>query len=130
MINIVARHGLNYGPEGHGSPFGMGGWVVAVVLGDCGEEAQVPVAGGLVKSHGRIEAVGRVTVSPALLIEGLDDGVLFAKGLAKAEAKHHLAIGQMSDDLANTPLSRCGWAVDLRWRKRCCSSAQAVDGRS
>ena len=41
----MACHGFDDGPEGHGAAFGVGGGAVAVVLGDCGEEEQVPVAG-------------------------------------------------------------------------------------
>jgi hypothetical protein len=77
VVNIVASHGFDDGPEGHSSAFGVGGGVMAVILGDGGEEAEVPVAGGLVEGQGGVEVVGGVALGPALLIEGLDDGVLF-----------------------------------------------------
>jgi hypothetical protein len=50
MVDVVASHGFYDGPEGHGSAFGVGGGVVTVFLGDGGEEAEVPVAGGFVES--------------------------------------------------------------------------------
>jgi hypothetical protein len=129
VVNIVASHGFDDGPEGHGSTFGVGGGVVTVLLGDGGEETQVPVAGGLVEGQGGVEVVGGVAIGPALLIEGLDDGVFFAEGLAEAEAKNSLAVGEMSDDFADAPFIWRGRSVDLRWCESGRKSAQVVDGR-
>ena len=127
MVNIVASHGFDDGPEGHGSAFGVCGGVAAVLLGDGGEEAEVPVAGCLVEGQGGVEVVGGVTVGPALLVEGLDDSVLFAEGLTEAEAKNGLAVGEVSDDLADAPFAGFGRPVDLRWGERGRKSAQVVD---
>ena len=125
----MASHGFDDGPEGHGSAFGVGSGVVTVVLGDGGEETEVPVAGGLVKGQGGVEAVGGVALGPVILVEGLDDGVLFAEGLAESEAENGLAVGEVSEDLADAPFAGFGRAVDLRWRERGRQVAQAVDGR-
>ena len=71
----MAGHGFDDGPEGHGAALGMGGAAVAVVLGDGGEEQQVPVARGLEEGEGRLEMIGGVAFGPGVLVEGLDDGV-------------------------------------------------------
>ncbi len=115
MVDVVASHGFYDGPEGHGSALGVGGGVVTVVLGDGGEEAQVPGAGGLEEGEGGVEVVGGVALGPAILVEGLDDGVLLAEGLAEAEAEDDLAVGEVADDLADAPLAGRGRVIDLRW---------------
>ena len=51
------------------------------------------------------------------------------QGLAEAETKHYLAVGQMSDDFADAPLVWCGGTVDLCWSERGSKGAQTVDGR-
>ena len=38
VVDVVACHGFDDGPEGHGAAFGVGGWAVTVVLRDGGEE--------------------------------------------------------------------------------------------
>ena len=123
----MARHGFYDGPEGHGSSFGVGGGVVAVFLGDGGEEAQVPDACGPVEGQGGVEAVGGVALGPALLVEGLDDGVLFAEGLAETEAEDDLTVGQVGGDLADAPFAGLGRSVDLGRREGCGEGAQTVD---
>ena len=75
VVDVVASHGFDDGPEGHGAAFGVGGAAVAIVLRDGVEEEQVPVARGLEERHGGFELVGVVTFGPGFLVEGLDDGV-------------------------------------------------------
>jgi hypothetical protein len=129
VVNVVASHGFDDGPEGHGSAFGVGGGMVAVLFGDGGEETQVPVAGGLVEGQGGVEVVGGVAIGPALLIEGLDDGVLFAEGLSEAEAKNSLAVREVSYDFADAPFVGCGGTIDLCRCEGGRNGAQVVDGR-
>src|SRR5882757_1667065 len=81
VVDVVTSHGFYDGPEGHGSALGVGGGVVAILFGDGGEEAQVPGTGSLEEGQGGVEVVGGVALGPVTLIEGLDDGVLFAEGL-------------------------------------------------
>jgi len=114
VVKVVAGHGFYDGPEGHGSALGVGGGVATVVLGDGEEEAEVPVAGGLEECKGGVEVVGGVALGPALLIEGLDDGVVFGEGLAETEAEDQFAVGQVSEDFADTPFAKRGRSIDLR----------------
>jgi hypothetical protein len=94
VVDIVAGHGLYDGPEGHGAAFGVGGAAAAVVLRDCVEEEQVPVAGGLEESERGLEVVGCVAFGPGVLVEGLDDG-------------------EMGDDVADAPLAWGRGCIDL-----------------
>ena len=112
VVDVVAGHGFDDGPEGHGAAFGVGGAAVAVFLGDGVEEEQVPVAGGLEEGQGGFELVGCVAFGPGVLVEGLDDGVGLVErggeGLAQAEGEDDLAVGEVGDDLADAPLARGG----------------------
>ena len=91
VVDVVAGHGFDDGPEGHGAAFRVGGGAMAVVVGDAGEEEQIPVASGLKEGHCGFEVVGLVACGPGVLVEGLDDGVGLVKrggeGLAEAEAE-------------------------------------------
>ena len=113
----MAGHGLYDGPEGHGAAFGVGGAAAAVVLRDCVEEEQVPVAGGLEESERGLEVVGCVAFGPGVLVEGLDDGVGLGErggeGLAEAEGEDDFAVGEMGDDVADAPLSWGRGCIDL-----------------
>jgi hypothetical protein len=110
VIDVVAGHGFDDGPEGHGAAFGMRGWALAVGVGDGCEEFEVPVTGGLKEDDGGGEVVGGVALSPGVLIEGLDGWMGFAEGLAKAEAEDDFAIGKVRDDFADAPLAG-GWRL-------------------
>ena len=118
VVDVVAGHGFYDGPEGHGATLGVGGGAVAVVLRGGSEEEQIPVAGGLEKGQCGLEMVGCVTLSPGILVEGLDDGVGLverrSEGLAEAEAEDDLAVCQVRGDFADAPLTRGGGSIDLR----------------
>lgn len=113
MVDVVSAHGLDDGPEGHGAALGMGGGPVAVGLGHCGEEPEVPVTDGGEGGKAGGDVVGGVALAPDALVEGLDDGMVSGEGLTEAEGKDQLAVGQVGDDLANGPLARCGSVIDL-----------------
>ena len=117
VVDIVASHGFDDGPEGHGAAFGVGGATVAVVLGDGVEEEQVPVAGGLEERHGGFKLVCLVTPGPGVLVEGLDDGVglieFGSESLSEAEGKDDFAVRQVGGYFANAPFSWSGAGVDL-----------------
>ena len=101
VVDVVAGHGFDDGPEGHGAAFGVGGAAVAVFVGDGGEVEEVPVAGGLEEGEGGLELVGAVALGPGFLVEGLDDGVGLAErggeGLAEAEGEDDLAVGEVGE---------------------------------
>lgn len=130
MIDVVAGHGLDDGPEGHGAALGVSGGAVAVGFVDGGEEFQVPVAGSGEERERRGEVVGGVTPGPVLLVEGLNDGVLFAEGLAETEAEDELAVGEVGDDLADAPFTEGGLCVGLGRGERLGKDAETVCGRS
>ena len=117
MVNVVAGHGFDDGPEGHGAALWVGGSAVAIFLGDGGEEEQVPVAGGLEEGERGFELVGCVALGPGVLVKGLDDGVrLIERGcesLAEAEGKNDLAVGEVGDDVADAPLAWGRRSIDL-----------------
>ncbi len=110
----MAGHGFDDGPELHVAAFGVGGGAVAVVLGDGGEEEQVPVARCVEESEGWFEVVDGVALGPYFLVEGLDDGRGFAgcgEGLAEAKGEDHLGVGEVGDDVADAPFAGRGWGV-------------------
>jgi hypothetical protein len=117
VVDVVASHGFDDGPEGHGAAFGVGGAAAAVVVGDGVEVEKIPVAGGLKESKGRGELVGRVAARPGVLIEGLDDSVgLVERGgesLAEAEGKNNLAVGEVGCDIRYAPFAGSGRGIDL-----------------
>jgi len=118
VVDVVAGHGFDDGPEGHGAAFGMGGGAEAVVLGDGGEEEEVPVAHGLEESERWFDGVDGVTVGPGFLIEGLDDVVGLVgrggEGLAETESEDSFGVGEVGDDVRNAPLAGGGRGVELR----------------
>jgi hypothetical protein len=117
MVDVVAGHGFDDGPESHGAAFGVGGVPMAVVGRDGGEEEQVPVAGGLEEGQCGFEVVGSVALGPVVLVEGLDDGVGLiergGEGLAEAEGEDDLAVGEVGGDVGDAPLAGGGRGVDL-----------------
>ena len=114
VVDVVAGHGFDDGPEGHGAALRVGGGAVAVVLGDGGEEEQVPVAGGGEEGQCGFRSVGGVAFGPGVLVEGLDDGVLLGEGLAEAEGEDELTVGEVGDDLADAPFAGGRGRVELR----------------
>ena len=130
MVDVVAGHGFDDGPEGHGAAFGVGGAAVAVFVGDGVEVEQVPVAGGPKEGDCGFELVGLVAFGPGLLVEGLDDGVGLVErggeGLAEAEGEDDLGVGEVGRDFANAPLARGRAGVDLRAGK---AGGESVDAR-
>jgi hypothetical protein len=114
VVDVVAGHGFDDGPEGHRAPLGVGGGAVAVVLRDGGEEEQVPVARGVEESEGWFEVVDGVALGPCFLVEGLDDRGGFAgcgEGLAEAKGEDHLGVGEVGDDVADAPFAGLGRSV-------------------
>jgi hypothetical protein len=133
VVDVVAGHGLYYGPEGHGAALGVGGAAVAVVLRDGGEEEQVPVASGLEESQRWLEMVGCVTLGPGLLVKGLDDGVGLgergSESLAESEGEDDFAVGEVGDDVADAPLARGGGSIDLSAGETGGEGLEALGGR-
>ena len=113
----MAGHGFDDGPEGHGAALGMSGGAVALVVGDCGEEEQIPVAHGLEESERGFDMVDGVALRPGVLIEGLDDVVRLVEGggqgLTEAESEDCFGVGEVGDDVADAPLTGGWWGVDL-----------------
>lgn len=133
VVDVVAGHGLDDGPEGHGAAFGVGGGVVPVVFRDGGEKEKVPVADGVEESERGFEAVDGVTLGPGLLVEGLDDVMRLAgdgggEGLAEAEGEDHLRVGEVGDDVADAPLAGGGWSVDPRVGEMSREGVEALGG--
>lgn len=69
------------------------------------------MAGGGEEREGGRKIVGGVAFAPDALIEGLDDGVRLAEGLAKAEREDEFAVGEVGNDLADAPLARSRNAI-------------------
>lgn len=118
VVDVVAGHGLDDGPEGHGAALGVGGGAVAVVFGDGGEKEEVPVARGLEEGECGFDVVDGVALGPGVLVEGLDDVVGLigcgGEGLTEAEGEDHLGVGEVGDDVADAPFAGGRWCVDLR----------------
>jgi hypothetical protein len=128
MVDVVASHGLDQRPEGHGATLGVGRRMVTVFFGDRGEQPKVPVAGGPEEGQCGVEIVGGVARGPGLLIEGADERMFLAEGLAQAKAEDEFAVGKVGDDLADAPLPRSGGTVDLRAGERGGERGEVVGG--
>jgi hypothetical protein len=132
VVDVVAGHGFDDGPEGHGATLGVGGTAAAVVVRDGGQEEEIPVAGCLEESHCGLELVGAVACGPDVLVEGLDDVVGLAEGggqgLTEAEGEDDFAVGEVGGDLADAPFTRGGVSVDLGGGEVCGEGSEAVGG--
>jgi len=88
VVEVVAGHGFHDGLEGHGSALGMGDGAIGRGGQGALKQDQVPLAesgeGGA--CLGRLDAL--VGPGPVVLVEGLDRGRVFRKGLAQAEAEY------------------------------------------
>ncbi len=105
VIQVVAGHGFDHGLEGHCAPLGMshgsarGGGQRGL------NQPQVPLAQ---RAEG-FKRLGRgntgIMHRPLVLIEGLDDRVIFSERLAQAEGEDDLAIGQVTEDFGGAPFA-------------------------
>lgn len=125
----MAGHSLNLRPEGHGTAFRVRRGTVTVFFGDGREKPEIPIACRFEEGQCGIEIVGAVALGPGILIEGTNERVFQAEGLAETEAEDDLAIGKMGGNLADAPFTR-GWRlVDLRARERRSQLVKPVGGR-
>ncbi len=104
VVEVVAGHGFDDGPEGHGAAFGVGGASFALFVADFVEQQEVPGAGGFEEVERGVDVEVCVALRPFFLVEGLDHRMVFGEGLAEAEAEDDLAIGEVGNDLAGGPL--------------------------
>jgi hypothetical protein len=132
VVEVVAGHGFDDGPEGHSAALGMGGGAMAFVAGDGGEEEEVPVAHGVEERERGLDRVDGVAVGPGLLIEGLDDVVGLVgwsgEGLAEAKAEDGFSVGEVGDDVRDAPFAGRGWGVQLRVGEAGGESVEASGG--
>jgi hypothetical protein len=133
VVDVVAPHGFDDGPEGHGAAFGVGGAAVAIFVGDSVEVEEIPVAGGLEESEGGFELICAVAFGPGFLVKGLDDGVRLAErggeGLAEAEGEDDLAVGEVGDDFGDAPFAGRGTGVELGAGEAIGEGVDALGGR-
>ena len=112
MVAVVAGHGFEDGGEGHCAAFGMGDGLTGGVGWCVLKEREVPGAqsgeGGERLLRGDV-GVGR---GPAVLVEGLQDVVVFGEGLAQAKGEGDFAVGEMTEDLCRRPFAGSRSAVD------------------
>jgi hypothetical protein len=108
VIEVVAGHGFDNGLEGHGAAFGMGNDAAGGGWQSCVNEREVPVAEGGECRERLGGGDAGVCGGPLVLIEGLDDVVVFGQGLAETEAEDELAVGEMAEDFSGGPFAG-GW---------------------
>jgi hypothetical protein len=87
------------------------GWVTGLLA--CGgqggfDEAQVPAADGGEGDDGVGRGDGGVVGGPLVLVEGLDDVMIFGEGLAEAEGEDGFAVGEVTEDVAWGPFAGGG----------------------
>ena len=114
VVEVVARHGFYDGGEGHGAALGVGDWLVGVGRERGFDEYQIPAADGGEGDDGVRGGDGGIGCGPLVLVEGLDDVVVFCEGLAEAEGEDGFAVGEVAEDVAGRPLAgrgRSGEAV-------------------
>lgn len=105
VVEVVAGYGFDHGLEGHFAAFGMGERF-REHLGGCGaDQREIPIADGGEDGEGRASFERRIIFRPLVLVEGLDDVMVFREGLAQAKPKDHFAIGEVAEDLAGGPFS-------------------------
>ena len=113
VVAVVAGDRFEDDLQGEVAALGMGGGAGKVFGLDRGEEANVPGANGLVGGLGGGKVVGGVAVTPAILIEGLERGIVGAQGLAKAPAPDNFCVGEVRHQLAEAPLVLAWGVIDL-----------------
>ena len=113
VVEVVAGHGFDDGPEGHGATFGMGYGALALGLGEFVEQEQVPGTGGFEEVERGIDVEVCVARGPFFLVPWLHDRMVFCQGLAQTEAEDGLAVGEMGYDLAGAPFGRGRVEFDL-----------------
>lgn len=132
VVEVVAGHGFDDGPEGHGASLGVSCGAVAVVVGDGGEKEEVPVADGVEESERGFERVDGVALSPGVLVEGLDDVVGLVerggKSLTEAEGEDEFGVGEVGDDVCDAPLAWGGWGGQLGVGKAGGEGVEALGG--
>jgi hypothetical protein len=130
MVDIMAGHSFDDGPEVHRAPFGMSGKPVAISFRDGAEVMKIPFARGLKEIERRYQIVSNVTLYPDVLIKRLDDRMRLthwsSERLAETEGEDHFAVGKVRDDLANAPLCRSWPLIHLFGRERSDDAAKLL----
>src|ERR1700756_349343 len=104
MIDVVAAHGLDNGPEAHGAALRVNHGFRMGLKRERAYEREVPVA-HRVEGGERVPSTIPVVMSrPFLLVEGLNGVMVFTESLPQTEAEDQLAVGEVADDLTGTPL--------------------------
>src|ERR1700722_11969030 len=96
MVNIVARHGLDEGPEGHSATFRVGCKAIAISFGVCADEVKVPFPCRLEEIECSHQVVSHVALHPNILIKRLNDCVGLigwsSKRLAETKREDKLSV--------------------------------------
>ena len=101
----MAGHGFHDGGEGHGTALGVGDGL-GRVRGQGGfDEEQVPAPDGGEGDDGVRRGDGGVGGGPLVLVEGLDDVMIFGEGLAEAKGEDGFAVGEVTEDVARGPFA-------------------------
>lgn len=118
VVQVVAGHGVEDGLEGERTAFGMVGFACEFGFAQAAYQLQVPLPERAKERECGGQIVVRIVLGPGVLIERLDEDLGLAllragEGLAQAEAEGNFAVGQVGDDLADTPLTGRDRRLDL-----------------
>jgi hypothetical protein len=105
VVEVVSSHRFDDGGKGHGAALGVGD-SFASVFGQGGiDQEQVPAAQDGESGESLVCVDGGIGCGPFVLVERLDDVVVFGEGLAKAEGEDGLAVGKVAKDVARAPFA-------------------------
>jgi len=112
VIPVVAGHGFEDDRESHGAALGMGDRLAGRIGRDVANEGQIPGAQNGEGGEGLLSRDVGVGSGPAVLIEGLEDVMIFSEGLAEAKGEGDFAVGEMAEDLSSGPFAGRRSAID------------------
>src|SRR4051812_20768440 len=106
VIDVMPPHGFDNGLECHVAAFGMSHGLVESFGWKAAYQEDIPIAYSFEGRKRSLGGVRRIRFCPVVLVKWLDHVMRFGQRLPDAVGKDQFAIGQVAEDLPNTPLSR------------------------
>ena len=105
VVEIVTGHRFDDYPQGHVAAFGMIQRLVKILSAEPRDQRQIPLANRGESGQRHAGIVMRIGNGEPILIERLNDVVVFSQSLPQPERKHNLAIREVTEYVANAPFA-------------------------